>query len=81
MISVRDMTWTPSTVFMVTEKGELLSYQQGFFVFTEEVTGLVSVAYDWLAGKLYMSLSTNPGTVSLTEPVYDNKLLICKPDN
>uniref|UniRef100_A0A8W8J0U6 Tyrosine-protein kinase receptor n=1 Tax=Magallana gigas TaxID=29159 RepID=A0A8W8J0U6_MAGGI len=60
---VRDMTWTPSTVFMVTEKGELLSYQPGFFVFTEEVTGLVSVAYDWLAGKLYMSLSTNPGTI------------------
>lgn len=60
---VRDMTWTPSTVFMVTEKGELLSYQQGSFVFTEEVPGLVSVAYDWLARKLYMSLSTNPGTI------------------
>lgn len=75
------MTWTPSTVFMVTEKGELLSYQQGSFVFTEEVPGLVSVAYDWLARKLYMSLSTNPGTVSLTQPVYKKKLLICKPDN
>lgn len=61
------MTWTPSTVFMVTEKGELLSYQLGSFIFTEEVPELVSVAYDWLARKLYMSLSTNPGTVSLTQ--------------
>lgn len=61
------MTWTPSTVFMVTEKGELLSYQLGSFISTEEVPDLVSVAYDWLAGKLYMSLSTNPGTVSLTQ--------------
>ncbi|XP_061176227.1 proto-oncogene tyrosine-protein kinase ROS-like isoform X2 [Saccostrea echinata] len=61
---VRDMTWTPSIVYMVTEEGALLYYQHGnFAAIREDVPSLVSVAYDWLAGKLYMSLSTNPGVI------------------
>nr|XP_022292756.1 proto-oncogene tyrosine-protein kinase ROS-like isoform X1 [Crassostrea virginica] len=62
---VRDMTWSPRAVYMVTEEGNLLSYRPGYFAAMreDEVPQIVSVAYDWLAGKLYMSLSTNPGMI------------------
>lgn len=81
MFLVRDMIWIFSIVFMVIEKGEFFFYAQGFFVFTEEVIGFVSVVYDWLAGKFYMFLFINFGMVSFIEFVYDNKFLICKLDN
>ena len=64
-LPVRDMTWSPRAVYMVTEEGNLLSYRPGYFAAMreDEVPQIVSVAYDWLAGKLYMSHSTNPGMV------------------
>ncbi|XP_048766735.2 proto-oncogene tyrosine-protein kinase ROS-like isoform X2 [Ostrea edulis] len=61
---VRDMTWTPTTVYLVTETGQLLSYRPGnMAAVTEYIPSVVSVAYDWLAGKIYMSLPPNPGVI------------------